>query len=241
MIKAVLFDLDGTLLPMDQDRFTSEYFKELAKKMAPYHEPEELIRSVWAGTKAMIKNDGRQTNEAAFWNTYAGIYGEEARGEEPRFAEFYSTRFGELSGMCGKDPAAGPMVRELRSAGYTLALATNPVFPMVAQEFRIGWAGASPEDFAWVTSYENSSWCKPSPGYYLSILEKIGAAPEETLMVGNDVNEDMLPAAGIGMQVFLLTPCLINREGRDISAWPNGDFASLRHYIQENGAFPLTD
>ena len=26
MVKAVLFDLDGTLLPMDQDEFTKGYF-----------------------------------------------------------------------------------------------------------------------------------------------------------------------------------------------------------------------
>ena len=75
MIKAVLFDLDGTLLPMDQDQFTKGYFKELAKAMYPLREPEQLISSVWAGTKAMIKNDGRQTNETVFWNTYAGICG----------------------------------------------------------------------------------------------------------------------------------------------------------------------
>ena len=29
MVKAVLFDLDGTLLPMDQDEFTKGYFKLL--------------------------------------------------------------------------------------------------------------------------------------------------------------------------------------------------------------------
>ena len=33
-IKAVLFDLDGTLLPMDQDIFVKSYFGLLAKKLS---------------------------------------------------------------------------------------------------------------------------------------------------------------------------------------------------------------
>lgn len=44
----VLFDLDGTLLPMDQDAFTKAYFQCLAAKLAPYgYEPAKLIDSVW--------------------------------------------------------------------------------------------------------------------------------------------------------------------------------------------------
>ena len=59
MIDTILFDLDGTLLPMDQDAFTEYYFKLLAGKMAPLgYEPKQLIAAVWDGTKAMVKNDG---------------------------------------------------------------------------------------------------------------------------------------------------------------------------------------
>ena len=35
MITTVLFDLDGTLLPMDQDRFVQSYIGRMAKKLAP--------------------------------------------------------------------------------------------------------------------------------------------------------------------------------------------------------------
>ena len=43
-IKVVLFDLDGTLLPMDQDVFVKTYFKGIAAKLAPYgYEPKALI------------------------------------------------------------------------------------------------------------------------------------------------------------------------------------------------------
>ena len=33
--KTVLFDLDGTLLPMDQDALTTGYFTLLVQKLAP--------------------------------------------------------------------------------------------------------------------------------------------------------------------------------------------------------------
>ena len=58
-ITTVLFDLDGTLLPMDQEIFVKTYFSLLAKKLAPHgYEPEALINAVWAGTRAMVKNTG---------------------------------------------------------------------------------------------------------------------------------------------------------------------------------------
>ena len=72
MIKNILFDLDGTLLPMDMEKFTQGYFKRLVAKAAPRgYEPEKLIKSVWAGTAAMVKNNGGITNEEAFWNKFS--------------------------------------------------------------------------------------------------------------------------------------------------------------------------
>jgi phosphoglycolate phosphatase-like HAD superfamily hydrolase len=59
MITTVLFDLDGTLLPMDQDAFTRGYFKFLAAKLAPHgYEPKQLVEAIWTGTEAMVRNDG---------------------------------------------------------------------------------------------------------------------------------------------------------------------------------------
>ena len=76
-LTTILFDLDGTLLPMDNDAFTKGYFKLLAAKLAPHgYEPKQLVDAIWAGTAAMVKNDGTQSNEEAFWKKFAGIYGE---------------------------------------------------------------------------------------------------------------------------------------------------------------------
>ena len=96
----------------------------------------------------------------------------------------------------------------------------------------MGYVGLSPADFSLYTTYENSTYCKPSEGYYREVLSKIGCAPEECLMVGNDVTDDMIPATAVGMKTFLLTDYLINKIDADISAYPNGDYDALLAYIE---------
>ena len=232
MTKAILFDLDGTLLPMDQEVFVKDYLGRLAKKMAPHgYDPQLLVQAVWKGTGAMVKNDGRQSNEAVFWQVFTGIFGQEAMKDLPLFEEFYETEFQEARRSCGFNPAAAETVRALHAMGYTTVLATNPLFPPVATQSRVRWAGLEPEDFAFITTYDNSSFCKPNPDYYREILGKLKLKSEECLMVGNDVGEDMI-AEALGMQVFLLTDCLINRDGSDISRYPHGSFPELLSCIR---------
>ena len=133
--------------------------------------------------------------------------------------------------VCGHDPRAAEAIHEIRSLGYRTILATNPLFPPIATQSRIRWAGLEPEDFEWVTTYDNSGFCKPNPDYYREILSKRGLKPEECAMVGNDVGEDMI-AETLGMRVFLLTPCLINKVGTDISRYPNGGFPELLEFVR---------
>ena len=232
MIQAVLFDLDGTLLPMDQDYFISTYMKGLAKKLAPYgYDPEVFMKGMWAGVKAMILNDGTKTNEEAFWVVFSQTVKENARDDEPIFEEFYKTEFQEFRTLCGFNENAVKAVDKIKKMGLRTALATNPLFPSIATESRIRWAGFEPSDFELYTTYENSRNCKPNPDYYLDVAAKMGLAPSECLMVGNDVRDDMV-AEKTGMKVFLLTDCLINVKNVDISSYPQGSFKELVEYIK---------
>ena len=233
MRKAVLFDLDGTLLPMDQDEFVKGYFGLLCQKMAPYgYEPKTLVKAIWGGTEAMVKNDGSCTNEEAFWRFFLGIYGEHAREHVPLFEEFYAKEFQQARGFCGYTPRSRETLDLAKALGLRAILATNPLFPAIATESRIRWAGLVPEDFELYTTYENSSTCKPNPDYYREMLEKQKLRPEDCLMVGNDVDEDMV-AETLGLEVFLLTDCLLNRHGADLSRWPHGGFAQLQTWLKE--------
>lgn len=234
MIKVVLFDLDGTLLPMDQDKFLEAYFGGLVKKLVPHgYDAKALVGSIWEGTKAMIQNDGSMTNEEVFWKSFSGVFGEDARDDEPIFDDFYRNEFQSVKETCGYHEMAKKVVDSIKEKGRRVVLATNPLFPSIATESRIRWAGILPEDFELFTTYENSNYCKPNPKYYMQILEKIGVAPEDCLMVGNDVTEDMM-TENLGMKVFLLTDCLINKENKDISVYPNGSFEELFAYLEEN-------
>lgn len=239
-IKAVLFDLDGTLLPMDNDEFTKEYFRLLAAKTALYgYEPKGLVKAVWAGTEDMIRNDGRETNETVFRRRFASIYGEEKLSDFTIFDEFYRLEFSGTRRACGYDPLAAETVRGLRERGLTVALATNPIFPREAIETRVRWAGLEPSDFAYITTYENSRFCKPNPDYFRAVAEEIGIHPSDCLMVGNDVSDDGA-AKKAGMTVFFLTGCLINRENRPISDEPHGGFPELSEYIEQRSKKGIT-
>ncbi|MDY4486531.1 MAG: HAD family hydrolase [Candidatus Limivicinus sp.] len=230
-IKTVMFDLDGTLLPMDQDQFTKYYFGLLAKKLAPYgYNAEQLVSGIWAGTAAMVKNNGSCTNEEAFWKKFCALMGEKVLEDKPLFEEFYRVEFQGARASCGFAPQAAGLVKKLKAAGCRVLLATNPIFPAIATENRIRWTGLEPEDFELYTTYENACRCKPNPDYYRDILSSMKLDPSECLMVGNDATEDT--AAGLaGMQVFLLTDCLINKENKDLSQWPHGGFEELEKFI----------
>lgn len=232
-IKTVLFDLDGTLLPMDMEAFLKKYFGLLTEKLSHHgYEPKELSEVVWTGTAAMVKNDGSRPNEEVFWESFAKHYGDRYKKDLPLFNEFYKNEFVGARDSCGFTPQAAETVAKIKQMGFRVALATNPVFPSTATEHRIRWAGLVPEDFELYTTYENSNYCKPNPKYYESVAERLGADPSECLMVGNDVAEDMV-AEKIGMKVFLLTDCIINNKNEDISVYPHGGYAELQKYIDE--------
>lgn len=230
-MKAVLFDMDGTLLPMDQDIFTREYFAALTKKMSAFgYEPKQLVDAVWKGTAAMVKNDGTRSNFDAFWEALRAIYGERIMSDVAHFDEFYSNEFTALEKFFGFDERAGEVVKRLKDAGLKVVLASNPIFPAVAQIERARMAGVDTDLFDYVTAYENSHYCKPNPDYYREIFSAIGVPAEECLMVGNDVDEDMI-ARDVGADVFLLTGCVLNRHGKDLNDYPHGDFDSLSAYL----------
>ena len=232
-IKAVLFDLDGTLLPMDAKVFIDEYKVTMGKKIAPYgYNGELLVKAIWGGIGEMQKNDGTVTNEEVYNAVFHKYLGDDMWDIKKILADYHLNEFQQVKDVCGYNPKAAESVRACKEMGYRVVLATNPVFPSIATESRMRWAGLEPEEFELYTTYENSSFCKPSLEYYVEIMNKLGLSPEECLMVGNDVTEDMVTEE-LGMKVFLLTNDLINREGKDISRYPQGDYDDLLNFIKE--------
>lgn len=230
MLKTLLFDLDGTLLSMDQEEFIHYYFGGLCRRMAPHgYDPQALTENIWKATKAMASDASERTNEEVFWDVMESFYGEKVREDLPIFEDFYRNEFQEIARYCPPKEQALQAIEQLRGK-YQFVLATNPIFPAMATESRMRWAGLHQDDFTLVTTYENSSKAKPSPAYFQEILEKLQLDPSECLMVGNDADEDGA-ALQAGIPVFLVTDHLINRSGRDLSEIPHGTFADLLEYI----------
>ena len=120
-VKTIMFDLDGTLLPMDQDIFIKEYFTGLAVKLAPYgYEPKKLMDTIYKGVYAMQTNDGSCNNEGAFWNLFTSIYGEDARKHEPVFYDFYVNEFQNVAKSCGFNPKAREIIDLCKEKGLRI-------------------------------------------------------------------------------------------------------------------------
>lgn len=225
--RAILFDLDGTLLPMDMETFTRAYFQELARVLAPMgFAPEPLIQAVWAGTGAMVKNDGSRRNIDAFWETFSALTHTDRAAVEPVCDRFYAVEFHRARAATGENPLAVEAVRAAREKAPVVALATNPLFPLTGQATRLSWIGLRPEDFDLVTSYETDSFCKPNPAYYTDVCRRLGVAPEDCLMIGNDEGEDMAAATSVGMAGYLVTDCRIPHPARPWRG-PRGTFADM--------------
>lgn len=234
--KAILFDLDGTLLPLDNDEFANTYVGLLAKKSATWgYNPEEMVKALWKGTGAMIKNDGSQSNYDIFWQVFASLV--TAKGKEEiytdiaRFDEFYHNEFNLAKSVTPGNSLAKPLIDGLKGK-YTLILATNPIFPRVAIESRLGWIGLDINDFSYVTTYENSSFCKPNPKYYQEILDKNGLSAADCLFIGNDMEEDIVPGIAVGLDTMLVTDCLRNEHNRPFEGKWQGKFADLAKAIE---------
>ena len=231
-ITTVLFDLDGTLLPFVQYEFVKLYFGGLCRKLAPLgFDPDKVVKDVWGGTGAMIKNDGSRPNAEAFWE-YFKAQNPDKPDVRPLCDEFYTNEFDKVQQCLKYKPDRKPIIEELRAAGYGTVLATNPIFPYCAQLTRINWANLSESDFSYITSYENSTFSKPNPRYFTELLEKIGRSPHECVMIGNSVAEDILPAQSLGMETFLVTEFMENPENLDISEFNKGTLEQAVEFVK---------
>lgn len=214
---AVLFDLDGTLLPMDYDRFEKTYFHGLCTAV-PELPPDKLIAAIWAGTKAMMKNDGSRTNREAFAEVFTAQSGIDFFSNEERFLRFYETDFQKCAAVCNITDVSRKIVETLQAKGYLVAVATNPIFPEIATHSRLRWLGLDPARFPLVTTFENSRFAKPNPAYYRDVCGRLGLDAADCVMIGNDVEEDGC-AAALGLEVVLVTDCLLNRKALPLESF----------------------
>lgn len=209
-MSTILFDLDGTLLPMDVHHFTKLYFGGLQKAF-PQYDAKKLIDGVLAGMKQMVSNNGSRTNEQAFIPAFEQASGINFAENEAAFLQYYRTDFAAVKAACTLPEESAQLIDILQNKGYQVAIATNPLFPQIATYSRLDWLGLDPKRFPLVTTYEDSHFAKPNPAYYTEVAQRLGVLPTDCIMIGNDVVEDGA-AAQVGMTVMLVTDCLLNSQ-----------------------------
>lgn len=236
-IKAVLFDLDGTLLQVDMYRdFLPAYLKRISGVVADRIPPERFVKKLMAATDAMVRNDDAgRTNREVFIDHFFSDIDEQPDEMMPVFDRFYEEQFDSLRPLTRCEPEARGVVQAAIKGGYDVVVATNPVFPRIAIERRLVWAGVDDLPFTLVTTYENMHYCKPNPNYFREIVDHVGCKPGEALMVGNDVEEDLV-AAEVGLKTFLVANefTVQRNETRKFASTYEGTMAELRGLL-ENG------
>ncbi|OLS02381.1 HAD family hydrolase [Tissierella creatinophila] len=233
MINTIMFDLDGTLLPMDTELFTKKYFKELSIKLKDYFTPEEVFKHMWSSTKYMMKNmELDKTNRDSFFEDFYKNVDHKAEVLNPIFDEFYERDFNKIKDVSEKNDNMIKSVNILKEKGYDLVVATNPLFPISAVLNRIDWAGLNGEDFIFITNFEDMHFCKPNLDFYREILHNIDKNPENCLMVGNDVKEDMI-VNEIGVSTYLIDDYIIGDIQEDKNIDYKGNYKDFYRFAKE--------
>jgi len=227
----VLFDLDGTLLPINGEAFEAIYFKGLSSYFLDKYEPKEFIKLIWTATKAMVLDTSSKTNEEAFMDALQALVNEDITWMQERFNQFYLNEFDQIKIAVTPNPSIQEAVKLLKEKGYRLIIATNPMFPKIAIEKRIEWTGCDRNDFEYVTSFEKNHYCKPQLKFYEEVLSDLDLDASQCLMVGNDINEDMI-VSKLNMSTYLITNHVIQDTIIPISVNYSGNYDDFYQFVK---------
>jgi FMN phosphatase YigB (HAD superfamily) len=234
-IRAVLFDLDDTLVRAQMTEFVVRYVESLARYCSTRVKPKKFVKAMRRIIYELIheSGDGLATNEERIFARMQTELNLDREWILEALQSFAEEDLAALQVLVRPVPLAGKIVRDIRASGVPMVLATNPVFPKFMVQARMRWGDLREDDFVHISSIENSYHCKPHPQYFENLAAMLGLQPEECLMVGNDINHD-LGAAAVGMRAFLVDTWVIDRGDQE---WPyneRGDHSALLSYLQQH-------
>jgi len=238
MLKAILFDLDNTLLVNSMETFMPAYLQAFTSHVAHLISPECFVSELLRGTRAMDTNDGTGlTNEEAFASVFYPALGHERAALEPIFEQFYAKEFPKLRPLTQPRPEARPLVEWAFERGLQVAIATNPLFPRSPIEQRLEWAGVPITKFGYtlVTSYEIMHATKANPAYYREILAHLGRQPDECLMVGDNWEWDVANAALVGIPAYWIAEPGEAPPADDVTPVGQGTLTDLWKMVKSEG------
>ncbi len=214
-MNTIIFDLDGTLLPLDMDNFADKYFEESGAYFSDLMDGKKFVKHLLSTAQTMVENIEPRTNEEVFMEAFENGIDGDITVYQDRFLDFFDTAFLKTKDCTFKTPIIKKAIQTLKEKDYNLVIATNPVFPLKAIIHRIHWADLDPSDFSYISCYEKNHYCKPQIQFFEEVLSDIGKKAAECLMVGNDVQEDLI-AGNLGIKTFLIEDYLLHRTNEVI-------------------------
>lgn len=196
MIKAVLLDLDNTLLKNPDMAFAQsflELFEQHYKRAGITNAASNFRRAI----QAMSAGQTGQKSNRSLILEYLG-------GEDALFLQFYEHCYPMLKNLISPIAGAAELIQKLRKLDLAVVIATNPIYPEIAVRQRMEWANLPLDEYAFITSADNMHFAKPDPAYYAEILGRLGVEPDEALMVGDSTRSDIAPAQTLGLRTFLI-------------------------------------
>ena len=236
--KVIFFDLDGTLLPVETGVFLRGYNKKLAEFVADKCDDcESFAIALDDAFKAMLEPEHRCLNAEIFWQVFKNHAGDCADAWCELVDRFYKEAFNSIGDDYKSNPNASKVVRILKDKGYPLMLTTQPLFPISAVHNRLDWCHVAPENFDYITTYDNSRLSKPHALYFQDCLDKAGVESHEVLMVGNHTVED-LGCLEIGINAYIITDYMCNPANLDLESCAGVEFGTMDDFVEYVQALP---
>jgi FMN phosphatase YigB (HAD superfamily) len=230
MSLTLLFDLDDTLLDTNLETFVPIYFRALSQHLEDYAEPGAMLRALIEGLNLMSESpDPTLTLEETFDADFYAKLGVSKHDLIHIIEEFYDNVFPLLSPHTRPRPDAVPLIDWAVSCGYRIAIATDPLFPRKATFHRLRWAGFDPDRFELVSTIEHFHFTKTHPSYYAEVLGHLGWPEGPVLMVGNDIERDLIPADRLGLKTFFADGESASSPGFEAR---RGKLADLRPWLE---------
>ena len=205
MTLTLLFDLDDTLLDTNIEMFIPAYFKALSEHLSPYVDPSDMLPALISGMRAMMDSKNpSHTLEKVFDNYFFSKIGVPKNDLDGILEDFYDKIFPHIEAKTDRRPDAVPLIDWMFSKGYRVAIATDPLFPRKATNHRLRWAGFDPDQFEIVSSFEDFHFSKTHTAYYAEVLGRLGWPEGPVLMIGNDVERDLMPAHRLGLRTYFV-------------------------------------
>ena len=205
MIKAVLLDLDNTLLHNPNRRFSAAFRQQFDRHFSSCFGVEDASTALRPAIRA-ISNDSCNyaTNTEVILRSLSAAFSLSRTETVAAFDSFYEGSYNELKSLTAPVSKAETLVERLLQQNLLVAIATNPLYPESAILKRIDWAGLSNFicNFAFVTNSDNMHFAKPSPAYFAETVARVGIEPDESLMIGDSLTNDIDAARAIGLHTW---------------------------------------